>query len=132
MAWAEFVRINATTLSLELSDGRVISAPLAWYPRLLHGSARERSNWRLIGGGHGVHWSDLDEDISVAGLLAGPLAMLPMSDGRSSPQRWVRIEVAEVADTTGKATSARRDFGEAARRDQPAPRPPARQRRAVV
>jgi len=53
-----------------LADGRVVSAPLEWFPRLLQASAEARSNWRLIGGGIGVHWEDLDEDISIEGLLA--------------------------------------------------------------
>jgi hypothetical protein len=54
---------------IDLADGRSISAPLAWYPRLDHGTAAERANWRLIGRGEGVHWPDLDEDISVDNLL---------------------------------------------------------------
>lgn len=65
--------VNSTddTLSVELSDGRSIAAPLAWYPRLLHATKDERDNWRLIAGGQGVHWPELDEDISVENLLAG-------------------------------------------------------------
>ena len=55
---------------VELADGRTISAPLGWYPRLQHGTNAERKNWRLVGRGEGIHWPDLDEDISVAGLLA--------------------------------------------------------------
>ncbi len=58
-------------LMVELSDGRGISAPLAWYPRLLHATDEEREHWRLIGKGQGIHWDALDEDISVEGLLAG-------------------------------------------------------------
>lgn len=68
---AERVHVSEDTLSVELSDGRTISAPLAWFPRLLHGRPRERSDWRLIGRGQGIHWNSLDEDISVEGLLAG-------------------------------------------------------------
>ena len=68
---AEAVRVTGDTIDVELSDGRSISVPLSWFPRLLHGTPQERSNWRLIGGGDGIHWEDLDEDISVAGLLAG-------------------------------------------------------------
>jgi hypothetical protein len=52
-----------------LADGRELAAPLAWFPRLLEASAAQRGNWRLIGGGHGIHWPDVDEDISVASLL---------------------------------------------------------------
>lgn len=65
--------IEATedTLIAELSDGRVISVPLAWYPRLVHATPEERNNWELIGTGQGVHWPDLDEDLSIEGFLAG-------------------------------------------------------------
>jgi len=52
-----------------LADGRELAAPLAWFPRLLEASDDQRGNWRLIGGGHGIHWPDVDEDISVASLL---------------------------------------------------------------
>jgi hypothetical protein len=52
-----------------LADGRELAAPLAWFPRLLEASAEQRRNWRLIGGGHGIHWPDVDEDVSVASLL---------------------------------------------------------------
>lgn len=58
-------------LVVDLADGRTIAVPLAWFPRLVHASESERSNWRLIGKGQGIHWPDLDEDISVEGLLAG-------------------------------------------------------------
>jgi len=68
---AEDVSVTKNTLELELADGRTVTAPLAWYPRLLHGTARERANWRLIGGAEGVHWPDLDEDISVENILLG-------------------------------------------------------------
>jgi len=57
-------------LSVELADGRVITAPLEWFPSLRDATAAQRANWRLIGGGVGIHWEDLDEDISVEGLLA--------------------------------------------------------------
>ena len=68
---AEDVMVTEDTLTAELSDGRTISVPLAWYPRLVHATEEERGNWRLIGGGQGIHWPDLDEDVSVEGLLAG-------------------------------------------------------------
>ena len=64
------VQVSDTELVLRLSDGRTVSAPLAWFPRLLHGTAEQRNNWRLIGKGIGIHWPDLDEDISVRSLLA--------------------------------------------------------------
>jgi hypothetical protein len=82
---AETVTITGDTLAAELSDGRSISAPLAWYPRLLHGTPEERSHWRLIGGGVGVHWPDLDEDISVENLLAGQAS----GESQRSLKRWL-------------------------------------------
>ena len=65
------MKVTADTLLVELSDGRTITAPLAWFPRLQHGTAKERSHWRFIGRGEGIHWPDLDEDISVEGLVLG-------------------------------------------------------------
>src|SRR3990170_3926212 len=82
---AEDVQVSVDTLCVELSDGRTISVPLAWYPRLFHGSARERGNWRLIGRGHGIHWEDLDEDISVEGLLAGRAS----GESQASFKKWL-------------------------------------------
>jgi hypothetical protein len=64
------VQVLEAELIVRLSDGRTVSAPLAWFPRLLHGTAEQRKNWRLIGKGVGIHWPDLDEDISVRSLLA--------------------------------------------------------------
>ncbi|MBE7558257.1 DUF2442 domain-containing protein [bacterium] len=65
------VAVTRDTLRVELSDGRALSVPWDWFPRLLHAMARERNNWRLIGRAHGIHWEDVDGDISVEGLLAG-------------------------------------------------------------
>lgn len=59
------------TLTVELNDGRTLSIPLEWYPRIVHATPEERTQWRLIAQGHGIHWDALDEDISVEGLLAG-------------------------------------------------------------
>lgn len=78
-------QVSDVTLSVDLSDGRSISVPLAWYPRLSHGTPDERNNWRLIGNGHGIHWLDLDEDISVENLLAGK----PSSEGQASFKHWL-------------------------------------------
>jgi hypothetical protein len=64
------VQVLEAELIVRLSDGRTVSAPLAWFPRLLHGTAEQRKNWRLIGKGVGIHWPDLDEDISMRSLLA--------------------------------------------------------------
>jgi uncharacterized protein DUF2442 len=65
------VLVDDDAITVDLSDARSITVPLAWYPRLLHGSQEERHNWRLIGDGEGIHWEDLDEDISVENLLTG-------------------------------------------------------------
>jgi hypothetical protein len=65
------VHFTEDTLSVDLMDGRTISVPLAWYPRLLHASADQRNNWELCGGGFGIHWPDIDEDLSTEGLLRG-------------------------------------------------------------
>ena len=65
------VRCDSDYLTVDLMDGRTISVPLAWYPRLLAGAADERANWERAGGGYGIHWPDLDEDLSTEGLLRG-------------------------------------------------------------
>jgi hypothetical protein len=79
------VEVPDTALSVALSDGRVVSVPLSWYPRLAHATPAERTNWRLIGRGEGIHWPDLDEDISIAGLLAGKCS----GESRRSLERWL-------------------------------------------
>ena len=68
---ARAAHISESTLNVDLVDGTTISAPTTWFPRLSHASTTERNNWRLVGKGVGIHWPDLDEDISIAGLLAG-------------------------------------------------------------
>ena len=85
--YADAVDVRATDSErvVDLADGRTVSAPLAWYPRLAHATPEERGRWRLIGRGEGVHWPDVDEDISIAGLLAGR----PSGESRRSLQRWL-------------------------------------------
>ena len=85
-AQALHVTVSDDTLTVDLVDGRTVSVPLAWYPRLAHGTPTDRSNWRLIGRGEGIHWADLDEDISVEGLLAGRAS----SESQSSLDTWLR------------------------------------------
>jgi len=68
---AHSVKCTGETIFVELLDGRTISAPLVWFPRLSQASSEQLENWELLGGGEGIHWPDLDEDLSVAGLLAG-------------------------------------------------------------
>lgn len=81
---AKHVRVTERALVVELRDGRVVSVPLSWYPRLAEGSPAERRRWELIGPGIGIHWPALDEDISVDGLLQG----LPSGESAESLNRW--------------------------------------------
>ena len=74
------------SFTVYLNDGRHIAIPLAWYPRLLAGTKRERENYELIGGGEGVHWPKLDEDILVDGLLSGR----PSQENQSSLKKWLQ------------------------------------------
>jgi hypothetical protein len=79
------VLLTDDTLSVDLSDGRSISVPIAWFPRLLHSTEKDRRNWRLIGKGQGIHWEDIDEDISIEGLLAGK----PSGESQESFKKWL-------------------------------------------
>jgi len=81
----ENVKVTVDTLSVELSDGRTISAPLAWFPRLLNSTQKEQKKWRLIGRGYGIHWEDIDEDISVESILAGK----PSGESQASLKKWL-------------------------------------------
>jgi hypothetical protein len=65
------VRVSAEVLTVDLVDGRTITAPLSWFPRLLRATPAERANWRICGGGYGISWPEVDEDLSTAGLLRG-------------------------------------------------------------
>ena len=85
IAAAQHVVVSDDALVVDLVDGRTLSVPLAWYPRLLHGSPAERRNWRLIGKGQGIHWPDLDEDISVENIVLGELS----GESQSSFKRWL-------------------------------------------
>ncbi len=79
------VRVTQDSLHVDLADGRTISVPLAWYPRLLHATGDERKTWRLIGMGRGIHWEAIDEDISVEGLLAGRAS----GESQASFKKWL-------------------------------------------
>jgi hypothetical protein len=80
------VVVTDDTLTVDLVDGRSLSVPVAWYPRLAHGTAAERANWSVIGRGEGIHWEDLDEDISIEGLLAGRGS----AESQASLEKWLR------------------------------------------
>ncbi len=91
---AESVTVSEDALTVNLSDGRTLAVPLAWFPRLVHATHKERNNWRLIAKGQGIHWEDLDEDISVEGLLAGR----PSGESQQSLKKWL----------SGRSRSSRR------------------------
>lgn len=95
---AQGITVTADTLTVELSDGRTLSVPLDWYPRLLHSSAQERKNWRLIAKGRGIHWEDIDEDISIAGLLAGR----PSGESQSSFKKWLAARSSRSAKPSAR------------------------------
>jgi hypothetical protein len=80
------VAITDDTLSVDLEDGRTISVPIVWYPRLAYGTPEERANFRVSGAGHAIHWPDLDEDIGVEGMLSGRKS----TESRASFARWLR------------------------------------------
>ncbi len=88
-AKAQNVIVTDDTLAVDLTDGRTISVPLAWYPRLLYGTQQERNNWRFIGDKEGIHWPDLDEDISVENLLLGK----PSGESQNSFKRWLEKRI---------------------------------------
>src|SRR5216684_6687964 len=80
------VAVTDDTLSVDLEDGRTISVPIGWYPRLAHGTPAERANFQSSGAGYGIHWPDLDEDIGIEGLLLGQRS----SESASSFERWLQ------------------------------------------
>ena len=85
VAKAQNVVVTDEALTVDLTDGRTLSVPLTWYPRLLNSTTEERNEWELIGDGEGIHWPELDEDISVEGLLLGR----PSGESQRSLQRWL-------------------------------------------
>ena len=83
---ARHVRVHEERLTVDLQDGRTITVPIVWYPRLSYATPAERDNWTIIAGGEGIHWPDLDEDLSVDGLLNGR----PSGEGPASLKRWLQ------------------------------------------
>jgi Protein of unknown function (DUF2442) len=106
------VSVTDDKLAVDLADGRTVVVPLAWYPRLVHGTRQERSRWHLIGRGAGIHWPDLDEDISVEGLLTGR----PSGESQRSLKRW--LEGREAAQPI-QPTRPRQDRAMKTSRKQP-------------
>ena len=87
----EQVTVTLDALTVDLYDGRSLTVPLAWYPRLMNATESERHNWRLIGKGYGIHWEELDEDISVEGLLLGK----PSGESQTSFKKWLSGRVSK-------------------------------------
>ncbi|MCB0082549.1 MAG: DUF2442 domain-containing protein [Caldilineaceae bacterium] len=85
------VSVTDEDLSVDLTDGRSLTVPLVWFPRLMHGTVDERNQWRLIGRGAGIHWPDLDEDISLEGLILGR----PSNESQKSLSRWLESRSSE-------------------------------------
>lgn len=104
-ATAKNVRVTRDSLIVELQDGRTVSVPVVWYPRLAHGSTIERQNWELIGPGIGIHWPDLDEDISIDGLLRG----LPSGESPESFKRWLAARKRPTNQPLQPPTAPRRN-----------------------
>ena len=86
---ANRVTITDENLIVDLADGRSLSIPLAWYPRLLHASPGERQNWQLLGDGYAIEWNDLDEHIGIEGLLAGRRS----GESKQSFERWLASRI---------------------------------------
>jgi hypothetical protein len=82
---AQNVQVTDDALIVDLNDGRTVSVPPAWFPRLLHGKLEERNKWRLIGDGEGIHWPDLDEGISVENLILER----PSGESQKSFKKWL-------------------------------------------
>ena len=81
------VKVSERALTVTLKDGRTIGVPLTWYPKLLNASPKQRRNWRIAGGGYGIHWPEIDEDLSTEGLLRG--APAPRVDGALQTRRFL-------------------------------------------
>jgi hypothetical protein len=98
-ARAQKVAVSADSLTIDLVDGRTITAPLLWYPRLWHGTPKERHHLEIIGDGTLIHWPDLDEDLSIAGILAGRRS----GESPQSLKKWLAQRT-----TSGEQTRYRR------------------------
>jgi len=96
------VTVSEETLTVDLDDGRTISVPIVWYPRLAHGTPAERANFQIAGAGYGIHWPDLDEDIGVEGLVLGKRS----TESPNSFERWLRRR--RLAGQGGPAAQAKR------------------------
>ena len=94
------VEITEDTLTISLVDGRIVSVPISWYPRLSNALPEHRAVWEFIGGGHGIHWPELDEDISVENVLLGQ----PSGEGARSFAKWKQWYQEKITEPGGAAT----------------------------
>lgn len=90
---ATSIEVSDDTITVQLSDGRTLAAPLVWFPRLLHGTTIERNDYRLIGKGTGIHWPLLDEDISVSNLLEGKRSQ----ESQPSLKKWLAMRTQQIS-----------------------------------
>jgi Protein of unknown function (DUF2442) len=106
-ARAQDLHIDDEVLAVDLTDGRTIIAPLAWYPRLLYGTTGERANFEIIGDGRYIHWPDLDEDLTVAGILAGR----PSHESMASLKKWLNARPKNAKQPIRKITEKKAKYG---------------------
>ena len=96
------MEITEESLSVSLDDGRVVSVPISWYPRLSNATPGHRAVWQFIGRGHGIHWPELDEDISVENMLLGQ----PSGEGARSFARWKEWYQRKLTEPNGPANGS--------------------------
>jgi hypothetical protein len=104
---AKSVKVTEDTLQVDLSDGRTILVPLAWYPRLAHATVDERKDWRLIANGRGIHWEAVDEDISVEALLGGRAS----GESQASFKKWLASRTSRATAQTTRSPRKRGQRG---------------------
>jgi hypothetical protein len=109
---ADKIRVTRDALVVDLADGRTIITPLSWYPRLHSATPAERRKWRLIAAGEGIHWPDLDEDISIEGLLAGSHS----GESQASFQRWLKTRLQRRSNSALQPTAGTRRRKKTARK----------------
>jgi hypothetical protein len=106
-ARAQSLSVDDEVLAVDLTDGRTIIAPLAWYPRLLYGTASERANFEIIGDGRYIHWPDLDEDLTVAGILAGRSSR----ESTESLKNWLEARPKNAKQHVRKVAERKTKYG---------------------
>ena len=115
---AQSVRVTSDTLHVDLSDGRTISVPVGWYPRLAHATADERKEWRLIAHGRGIHWEGIDEDIASPDCLR---ESLPAKANRHSNNGWVSVKSVCPNGRRRRAKPGRAGFADSLRPERRSP-----------